>query len=90
MEFKMSDKVYNTLAWICRIVLPAIITLYGVIAHTMSIPHTEEVLTIAVAINTCLATILGISTANWKANAAIEELDYQEWLKEFENSSDKE
>ena len=48
------------------IVLPALTTLYGVIGTTLNIPMTQEVITIAVAITTCLGTCLGISNINYK------------------------
>lgn len=60
---KMSNKVYDALKWVAQILLPALITLYGVIGNTLNIPHTEEVLTIAIAVDAFLGTILGISTS---------------------------
>ena len=65
---KMSDKVYNTLKWICTILFPALITLYSVIGATLEIPGTQAVLTIAAAVNACLGTCLGISNYNYKKN----------------------
>ena len=62
-----SNKVYDVLKWICTVFLPALITLYGVIANACDIPHTETVMTIAVAFNTFLGTILGISNINYRA-----------------------
>ena len=62
-----SNKVYDVLKWICTVFLPALITLYGVIANACDIPHTETVLTITVAFNTFLGTILGISNINYRA-----------------------
>ena len=60
----MSNKVYDVLKYICLIALPALTTLYGVIGTTLKIPMTQEVITIAVAVNTCL----GISNINYKKN----------------------
>lgn len=54
----MSNKTYDTLKAIAQIVLPALITLYGVIGATLNIPYTEAVITIATAVDTCLGTIL--------------------------------
>lgn len=62
----MSNKVYDVLKYIAQIVLPALITLYGVIGTTLNIPYTEQVITIAVAVDTCLGTILGISSYNYR------------------------
>ena len=64
----MSNKVYDILKYIALIALPALITLYGVIGATLHIPYTQEVLTIATAVDTCLGTCLGISTLNYNKN----------------------
>ena len=40
-------------------------TFYGVLGNTLDIPFTEEVITIAVAFDTMLGTILGISSRNY-------------------------
>lgn len=63
---KLPNKVYDVLKWIAIVFLPALITLYGVIAHTCNIPYTEQILTIAVAVDTFLGTILGISSSAYK------------------------
>lgn len=64
----MSNKVYDFLKWFCMIALPALITFYGVIGSTFNIPYTQEIVTIAVAFNTMLGAILGISNSNYKKN----------------------
>lgn len=67
----MNSKVYDVLKWIAQVVLPALTTLYGVIGTTLNIPYTQEAITIAIAVDTCMGTILGISSAqyNKKINA---------------------
>lgn len=60
---KLSNKAYDILKWVAQIFLPAVITLYGTIASTLDIPCTKQVLTIAIAIDTFLGAILGISTS---------------------------
>ena len=62
----MSNRVYDILKWITLTVLPALITLYGVIGATCNIPETQEVLTIATAVDAFLGTILGISSVKYK------------------------
>jgi hypothetical protein len=62
----MSNRVYDILKWITLTVLPALITLYGVIGATCGIPATQEVLTIATAVDAFLGTILGISSVKYK------------------------
>lgn len=64
---KMSNKVYDVLKWCVITVIPALITLYGVIGTTCGIPHTNEVITIASAVNACIGTVLGISSVNYHA-----------------------
>lgn len=61
----LNSKVYDVLKYICIIGLPAIITLFGVIGQTLAIPYTQQILTIAVAVNTCLGSLLGISTIQY-------------------------
>lgn len=59
---KLSNKTYDILKWIALVALPALTTFYGVVGATCNIPHTQEVLTIAVAADTLMGTLLGIST----------------------------
>jgi len=62
----MSNKTYDILKWIALVFLPAFTTLYGVIGATCNIPYTQQVLTIMVAFDTFLGTILGISSNEYK------------------------
>lgn len=62
---KFSNKTYDVLKWVAQILLPALITLYGVIGSTCNIPYTEAVITIAVAVDTFLGTILGLSSRKY-------------------------
>lgn len=57
----LPQKVYEVLRWVVIIVIPALITLYGVIGNTCNIPYTDIVLTIAGAVDVFLGTIFGIS-----------------------------
>ena len=61
----MSNKVYDALKWVAMTLLPALITLYGVIGSTLNIQMTQEVITIAIAVDTALGTILGISSVQY-------------------------
>ena len=63
---KLPNKVYDNLKWIVIIVIPAILSFYGVVGATCNIPYTQEVLTIGTAFDTMLGTILGISTISYK------------------------
>lgn len=62
---KLSNKKYDTLKWIALVFLPAFTTLYGVIGATCNVPYTQEALTIMVAFDTFLGTLLGISNSNY-------------------------
>lgn len=61
----MSNKVYDVLKRVTQIILPAILSCYGVVGATLSIPYTQEVMTIGAAVITCLGTCLGISSHNY-------------------------
>jgi len=67
---KMNDKLYNILKWVCLTALPALTALYGVIGSTLNIPHTQEVLTIATAVDTCLGTMIGVSAVKYYQSQA--------------------
>ena len=62
---KFSNKIYDILKWIAIIALPAITTFYGVVGSTFNIPYTQEILTVLVAFDTMVGTMLGISTYNY-------------------------
>ena len=62
----MNNKLYDKLKWIALVGLPALTTFYGVIGATCNIPYTQETLTIAVAFDTMLGTMLGISSNSYK------------------------
>jgi hypothetical protein len=64
----MSNRLYDILKKFCLVWLPALTTFYGVLGATLNIPYTQEVITIAVAFDTMLGTILGISSKRYYAN----------------------
>ena len=68
-----SNKVYDLLKWISLVFLPALITFVGVVLNCFNIQYADIVLTIAVAFNTFLGTILGISNVNYKRTAELRE-----------------
>ena len=61
----MSNKVYDILKWISLVFLPALITFVGVVLNVLEVENAEVILTIAVAFNTFLGSILGISNVNY-------------------------
>lgn len=62
---KFPNKVYDVLRWIAQIFLPAFITFLGVVLQCFHYAHTEVVITILIAFDTFLGTLLGISTYNY-------------------------
>lgn len=66
--FKMSNKTYDILKWIALVVIPAICVLYTAVGEIWTIPNVTKVVATIVAFNTCLGTILGISSSNYKKN----------------------
>ena len=61
----LNQKTYEILRWVVVIVIPASITLYGVIGNTCHIPYTDVVLTIAGAVDVFLGAIFGISKLSY-------------------------
>ena len=61
----MSNKVYDILKWISLVFLPALITFAGVVFKSLNIVNADVYLTIAVAFNAFLGSILGISNINY-------------------------
>lgn len=62
----MNNKLYDKLKWIALVGLPALTTFYGVVGATCNIPFTQETITIAVAFDTMLGAMLGISSNSYK------------------------
>ena len=64
---KLNDKLYDVLKWVCMIGLPAVGTLYKVLSGIWWLPLGDEVLATITAICAFLGAILGISTAEYRA-----------------------
>ena len=62
---KLSNKTYDFLKWIALVFLPAFTTFYGVVGSTCNIPYTQETLTILVAFDTFLGSLLKISNLKY-------------------------
>lgn len=65
---KMSDKVYEILKWLLITVVPAAITMLGVINTVVAIPNYEIIVTIIGAAATFIGSCIGVSTANYRKN----------------------
>lgn len=66
--FNLSDVTYDRLKWTVSIVLPAIITFFGILGQAMGWDFTDKVITIGTAFVAMLGIILGISTNEYNKN----------------------
>lgn len=66
---KFPDKIYDALKWVCLIFLPALGILLGTILPAVGTePQVVKVLLICLgAIETFIGTLIGVSTAAYKA-----------------------
>lgn len=71
MNFKMTDKLYDTLKWIVCYLLPGLQVLYFALSKLWPLPYAAEVVGTIAAVQAFLAGLLGISTANYKAELAL-------------------
>lgn len=62
----MSNKLYDILKEIALVWLPAIGTLYGVLANIWGLPYGEKIVATIIAIDTFLGTVLQISNKIYK------------------------
>ena len=72
MNFTLSSAVYDKLKWIAMYLLPALGTLYFALSGIWGLPYGEAIVGTITAIDTFLAAILGISSANYNKQAAEE------------------
>lgn len=61
-----SSKTYERLKWFALIFLPAFVTFVGVVMNAVDFAYADVTLTILVAFQTFLGSILGISNYNYK------------------------
>lgn len=65
MKFTLSDSAYSVLKWIALYLLPALGTLYFALSGIWGLPYGEAIVGTITAIDTFIAAILGISSANY-------------------------
>ncbi len=63
----MSNKTYDILAIIGRLILPALGTLYFALAKIWSLPLAEEIVGTIAAVTTFLNTLLKVKSDQWYA-----------------------
>ena len=72
----MNNKTYDAIKIVGTIVLPALITLYGIIGSSFNIPYTEQVMAVGTGVVACITTILQkISNEYFKNNTVNEEVE---------------
>jgi hypothetical protein len=62
----MSNKTYNIFYWIAQIVLPALGTLYFVLASLWVLPYSEQVVGTIALLTAFLGIFLGVNTIQYK------------------------
>lgn len=72
---KLSNRAYDFLKWTVMIALPALATAYVGLAAIWSWPYADEVAKTTAVICTLLGALLGISSAQYYKDDALEGLD---------------
>jgi len=62
---KFSNEVYDTLKYVCLIILPALATLYGAISKIWGLPYGTEIPMTITAVATFMGVCLKVSTDNF-------------------------
>lgn len=63
--FKLPDKVYDILKWICILVLPATAVLYGTLGVIWGWAYVDQIVKTINAIDLFIGTIIGVSTIGY-------------------------
>jgi len=66
VSVNISNRAYNTLKWVALVGLPAVATCYAFIAGIWGISHTQDVIGSITAVDTCLGTLLGVSSKSYQ------------------------
>lgn len=74
----LTNKVYDTLQWVCRIFIPAFITLYIAINGVLisngltGLPYPEVVTGIVAAVNVFIGALMAKSSSDFKNSEAVD------------------
>ena len=60
-KYLLPNGWYGWMKWAGLIVLPAIATLYGMVAQAWGLPYAEQVVTTINAVSAFIGTIIGVS-----------------------------
>ena len=69
------DKFYDVLKAIGQVVLPAVLTFFGVLGNTLGWPFTDIVIKIGGAFITMWNSIIVIWNAEWKKQQELKEIE---------------
>ena len=69
----LSNRAFDIMKWIAMYLLPSLGTLYFALAGIWGFPYGEQVVGTITALDTFLGVILGISTAQYRAQNEEEE-----------------
>ena len=76
MKMKLSNETYDVLAFIGRVVLPALSVLYATLGEIWHLPFTKEIPLTITALDLFLNSLLGISSnAYYKEQAVSNDFD---------------
>jgi len=70
MDFKLSEKVFGRLKWITMVLLPAVATLYLMLAETWGLPYPQQISATITAVIVFLGLFLEINSAQFKLRLA--------------------
>lgn len=70
MDFKLSERAFTALKWITMVFLPAVATLYLMLADTWGLPNAEQVSATITAVIVFLGLFLEINSAQFKLRLA--------------------
>ena len=70
MTLQLNNRVYDTLKWLCMIVLPASAVLYSSLAGVWGWPYEQEVSTTINAIVVFIGALIKVSTDAYNREAA--------------------
>lgn len=65
MAFKLSNKAYDILKYLCLIVIPALTTLYVTLDTIFGWGFGDVVAKVSAAVCVCIGGIIGVSTAQY-------------------------
>lgn len=65
---KLSDKAYEILKWLVLIVIPALVTFYCLLDETFGWGMGDIIAKVSAGLCTCIGSIVGISTAEYRRN----------------------